>query len=80
VTLLPITLQRRSSPLRTIARWLLLIAAALLVVTVAGCMVGPDYQPPTMELPAQLGAQFVLVFVTPRNRAVGYDIEWSRDE
>jgi NodT family efflux transporter outer membrane factor (OMF) lipoprotein len=30
-----------------------LIAAALLVVTVAGCMVGPDYQPPTMKLPAQ---------------------------
>jgi NodT family efflux transporter outer membrane factor (OMF) lipoprotein len=30
----------------------LTIAAALLIVTVVGCMVGPDYKPPAMKLPA----------------------------
>jgi multidrug efflux system outer membrane protein len=30
-----------------------MIAAALLIVTVVGCMVGPDYKPPAMKLPAQ---------------------------
>jgi multidrug efflux system outer membrane protein len=30
---------------------LLMIAAALLIVTVVGCMVGPDYKPPAMKLP-----------------------------
>jgi outer membrane protein, multidrug efflux system len=30
-----------------------MIAAALLLVTVVGCMVGPDYKPPAMKLPAQ---------------------------
>ena len=29
-----------------------MIAAALLIVTVVGCMVGPDYTPPAMKLPA----------------------------
>jgi outer membrane protein, multidrug efflux system len=45
--------QRPASRLRSIARWLLLIVAALLIVTVAGCMVGPDYRPLAMKLPAQ---------------------------
>src|ERR1700722_14678242 len=30
-----------------------MIAAALLIVTVVGCMVGPDYKPPAMKLSAQ---------------------------
>jgi multidrug efflux system outer membrane protein len=30
---------------------LLMIAAAWLIVTVVGCMVGPDYRPPAMKLP-----------------------------
>src|ERR1700689_3768045 len=29
-----------------------MIAAALLIVGVVGCMVGPDYKPPAMKLPA----------------------------
>jgi hypothetical protein len=33
-------------------KWLLLIGAALLIATLAGCMVGPDYKPPAMKLPA----------------------------
>ncbi len=28
-----------------------MITAALLIVTVVGCMVGPDYKPPAMKLP-----------------------------
>ena len=38
--------------LRPVGKLLLMIAAALLIVTVVGCMVGPDYTPPAMKLPA----------------------------
>src|SRR5277367_3273680 len=38
---------------RPVGKLLLTIAAALLIVTVVGCMVGPDYKPPAMKLPAQ---------------------------
>src|ERR1700691_4509061 len=47
----PITEQRPALPLRPFAKLLLMIAAALLIVTVVGCMVGPDYRPPAMKLP-----------------------------
>jgi multidrug efflux system outer membrane protein len=49
----PITEQRPTLPLRPVGKRLLMIPAALLIVTVVGCMVGPDYKPPVMELPAQ---------------------------
>ena len=48
----PITEQRPAISLRTGGKLLLMIAAALLIVTVVGCMVGPDYLPPAMKLPA----------------------------
>jgi len=47
----PFTEQRPALPLRPFARLLLTIAAALLIVTVVGCMVGSDYRPPAMKLP-----------------------------
>ena len=37
---------------RPVGNLFLTIAAALLIVTVVGCMVGPDYKPPAMKLPA----------------------------
>jgi outer membrane protein, multidrug efflux system len=49
----PSTEQHLASRLRSVARWLLLIFAAALILVVAGCMVGPDYHPPVMKLPAQ---------------------------
>jgi outer membrane protein, multidrug efflux system len=49
----PRTEQHPASRLRSVARWLLLILAAALILAVAGCMVGPDYHPPVMRLPAQ---------------------------
>ena len=48
----PITEQRRELLLWPIGKLLLMIAAALLIVTVVGCMVGRDYKPPAMKLPA----------------------------
>jgi NodT family efflux transporter outer membrane factor (OMF) lipoprotein len=39
--------------MRPLGKVLLLIAAALLTETVVGCMVGPDYRPPAMKLPAR---------------------------
>lgn len=47
----PITDQRPSIFLREVGKLPLMIAAALLIVTVVGCMVGPDYKPPAMKLP-----------------------------
>jgi multidrug efflux system outer membrane protein len=35
-----------------VGKWVLLIAAAMLIVAVVGCMVGPDYKPPATKLPA----------------------------
>ena len=52
----PIAEQSPTSRAPSVARWLLLIGAALLLVAVAGCMVGPDYQPPAMKLPAHWNA------------------------
>lgn len=49
----PITEQRPAILLHEIGKLLLMITAALLIVTVVGCMVGPDYKPPAMKLPAQ---------------------------
>jgi len=48
----PITEQRPAPLLRPVGKLLLMIAAALLIVTVVGCMVGPDYRTPAMKLPA----------------------------
>jgi outer membrane protein, multidrug efflux system len=48
----PITEQRPTPLLRPVGKLLLMIAAALLIVTVVGCMVGPDYRTPAMKLPA----------------------------
>src|ERR1700722_4504579 len=47
----PITEQRPALRLRAVGKLLLLIASALLILTVVGCMVGPDYRPPAMKLP-----------------------------
>jgi outer membrane protein, multidrug efflux system len=47
----PITEQRPALLLRAVGKLLLMITAALLIVTVVGCMVGPDYKPPAMKLP-----------------------------
>jgi NodT family efflux transporter outer membrane factor (OMF) lipoprotein len=47
------TEQRPALLFRPVGKWLLLIAVALMIVTVVGCMVGPDYKPPAMKLPAQ---------------------------
>jgi multidrug efflux system outer membrane protein len=44
--------QRPAPLLRLVGKCLLLIAMALLIVTVAGCTVGPNYRPPVMTLPA----------------------------
>jgi hypothetical protein len=43
--------QRPALIFRPARKWLLLIAVALMIVTVVGCMVGPDYKPPAMKLP-----------------------------
>jgi len=48
----PITAQRPAISLQAGGKLLLMVAAALLIVTVVGCMVGPDYRPPAMTLPA----------------------------
>ena len=48
----PITEQRPAPLLRPVGKLVLMIAAALLIVTVVGCMVGPDYRTPAMKLPA----------------------------
>ncbi len=47
----PITEQHPASRFRPVGKLLLLIASALLIVTFVGCMVGPDYRPPAMNLP-----------------------------
>jgi multidrug efflux system outer membrane protein len=44
--------QRPALLFRPVGKWLLLVAAAPLIATVAGCMVGPDYRPPAIEVPA----------------------------
>jgi multidrug efflux system outer membrane protein len=49
----PISGQRPALLLRPVGKLLLMTAAALLIVTVVGCMVGPDYKPPAMKLPTQ---------------------------
>jgi outer membrane protein, multidrug efflux system len=49
----PITEQRRALVLQPVGKLLVMIAAALLIVTVVGCMVGPDYRPSAMKLPAK---------------------------
>jgi outer membrane protein, multidrug efflux system len=36
----------------SVGEWPLLVAVALLIVTVAGCAVGPNYKTPSMKLPA----------------------------
>jgi multidrug efflux system outer membrane protein len=46
----PIT-EQRSALLQAVGKLPLMIAAALLIVTVVGCMVGPNYKPPAMKLP-----------------------------
>jgi outer membrane protein, multidrug efflux system len=43
--------KEHSAQLWSGGKLLLMIAAAPLIVTVAGCMVGPDYRPPEMKLP-----------------------------
>jgi outer membrane protein, multidrug efflux system len=43
----------RMAIFRPVGKLLLMIAAALPIVTVVGCMVGPDYKPPAMKLPGQ---------------------------
>jgi multidrug efflux system outer membrane protein len=48
----PITEQRPAPLLRPVGKLVVMIAAALLIVTVVGCMVGPDYRTPAMKLPA----------------------------
>ena len=47
----PITEQRPALRFRPLGKLLLLIASALQIVTVVGCMVGPNYKPPAMKLP-----------------------------
>src|SRR5260370_19911594 len=49
----PIPEQRPALLLRPVGKTLLMIAAALLIVTVVGCVVGSDYRAPAMQLPAQ---------------------------
>jgi len=46
-----ITEQRPALRFRPVGKLLLMITAALLIVTVVGCMVGPDYRTPAMKLP-----------------------------
>ena len=43
--------QRPAFLLWSVGKWLLLVAAALLIVNVAGCAVGPNYKPLAMKLP-----------------------------
>ena len=43
--------QRPALRFRPVGKLLLMITAALLIVTFVGCMVGPDYKPPAMKLP-----------------------------
>ena len=43
--------QRPALLSRPVGEWLRVIAAAMLIVTVVGCMVGPNYKPPAMKLP-----------------------------
>jgi outer membrane protein, multidrug efflux system len=47
----PITEQRPALSLPVVGKLPLMTAAALLIVTVVGCMVGPDYKTPAMQLP-----------------------------
>jgi multidrug efflux system outer membrane protein len=49
----PITKRHPALLLRSLGKLFLMIAAASLIVTVVGCMVGPDYRPPPTELPVQ---------------------------
>ena len=49
----PIRKEHSAAQLWSVGKLLFMIVAALLIVTVVGCMVGPDYKPPTMKLPAQ---------------------------
>jgi multidrug efflux system outer membrane protein len=44
--------QRPAFLLWSVGKWLLLVAAALLIVNLAGCAVGPNYKPPAMKVPA----------------------------
>jgi len=44
--------ERPAFLLWSIGKWLPLVAAALLIVNLAGCAVGPNYKPPAMKLPA----------------------------
>ena len=46
-----ITEQGPALPSQPLGELLLLIAAALVIVTVVGCTVGPDYRPLAMKLP-----------------------------
>jgi multidrug efflux system outer membrane protein len=52
VVLRLVTERRPAFLLWSVGKWLLLVAAVLLIVNVAGCMVGPNYRPPTMKIPA----------------------------
>ena len=47
-----VTERRPACLIASVGKWLLLVAAALLIVNVAGCMVGPNYRPPAMKIPA----------------------------
>jgi multidrug efflux system outer membrane protein len=47
----PVHKEHSAAQLWSVGRLLLTIAAALLLITVVGCMVGPDYRPPAMKLP-----------------------------
>ena len=46
-----VTKQRSAFLLWSVGKWLLLVLAALLIVNVAGCAVGPNYKPLAMKLP-----------------------------
>jgi len=48
---MPVTEQRPACLIRSVGKWLLLVAAALLIVNLAGCTVGPNYRPPAMKIP-----------------------------
>jgi outer membrane protein, multidrug efflux system len=47
----PISEQRQALLLRPVGKLFLMILATFLIVTVLGCMVGPNYRPPAMKLP-----------------------------
>jgi multidrug efflux system outer membrane protein len=51
VTSRSISKRRPAATMRPLGKLLLLIAAALAIVTVVGCMVGPNYRPLAMKLP-----------------------------